>query len=120
MKPFSFQRPADLQTFIHRAEESASLLSPEGAVEYGIFTQADGGTLLRPADDAPRPYLHGLLHIREEGARPADVQAFYGAARALGAPPATLIGRYLTTARDGEARWDFCECWMPLGCDPKK
>lgn len=115
IRPFSFEDPALVNTFIHDGYQAAILLQTSGALpQYGIFSPGYQGGL-REQDDTEQPYLTGLLQLESYAPERGNQPAFYSEAKALGYTPGPLWGRYLITACEGSIRYDYYEAWLELG-----
>lgn len=115
MRPFSFEDPALVNTFIHDGYQAGILFENGGALpQYGIFSPGYRGGL-REQDDIERPYLTGLLQLESYAPERGNQPAFYSQAKVHGYIPGPLWGRYLITACQGGIRYDYYEAWLELG-----
>lgn len=120
---FSFEDEASVQTYVYDVHESGIVIPQGGSPSYGIFCPSDLGPrsdTLRQRDGAPRNYLYGLLRVLSDDPSQNSAADFTSAAQAMGYPAGPLYGRFIVSAHEKGALYDYYEAWLEIGkraCD---
>lgn len=123
IRPFSFEDEASVQTYVYDVHESGIVIPQGSPPSYGIFCPSDLGPrsdTLKQRDDAPRNYLYGLLRVLSDDPSQNSAADFTSAAQAMGYPAGPLYGRFIVSAHEKGALYDYYEAWLEIekcACD---
>lgn len=118
IRPFSFEDEASVQTYVYDVHESGIVISRGSAPAYGIFCPSDTGLrsdALKQRDDTPRNYLYGLLRVLSDDPAQNSAADFAAAAQAAGYSAGALYGRFIVSAHEESALYDYYEAWLDIG-----
>lgn len=123
IRPFSFEDESSVQTYVYDVHESGIVIPQGSPPSYGIFCPLDLGPrsdTLKQRDGAPRNYLYGLLRVLSDDPSQNSAADFTSAAQAMGYPAGPLYGRFIVSAHEKGALYDYYEAWLEIGkraCD---
>ena len=118
IRPFSFEDEASVQTYVYDVHESGIVIPQGGAPSYGIFCPSETSPrpdALKRRDDVPRNYWYGLLRVLSDDPAQNSAADFTAAAQAMGYPVGPLYGRFIVSAHEEGALYDYYEAWLDIG-----
>lgn len=116
MREILFSDEQALQAYIKDPESAAILFAPpyNAVPDYGNFSAAGSGALLRQGDALPRDYLAGLLRIDSDNDLVHNAARFADWAGEHSRRAGALLGRYLLSSCEEGRRYDYYEAWLEL------